>query len=153
MQWVALGLLAAAGAAGVAVLGRVGLQRVDTVMATTLRSIVMTVMLVAVAGLRGGARELVAGPLGLDSRAWAFVIGAGMCGAISWLAYFAARCCDRCFGRDGLGNRPDRGPRSDVLRAVLPSGASPARRPGRRGPWHESTAIGASTTWSSGRRT
>lgn len=90
MQWIVLGLLAAVAAAGVAVLGRVGLQHVDTVMATTLRSIVMTVLLVAVAATRGGVSDLVTGSLRLDSRAWGFVLGAGICGAGSWLAYFAA---------------------------------------------------------------
>jgi transporter family protein len=90
MQWVILGLLAALGAAGVAVLGRVGLQRVDTLMATTLRSLVMSVALVALTLARGGLRQLASGQITLDARAWAFVVGAGVCGAGSWLAYFAA---------------------------------------------------------------
>lgn len=90
MQWVALGLLAAIAAAGVAVLGRLGLQRVDTVAATTLRSIVMTVLLVVLASARGGLSGLFSGPLRMDIRAWGFVLGAGICGAASWLAYFAA---------------------------------------------------------------
>ena len=90
MSWVSLGLLAATGAAGVAILGRLGLQQVDTVLATALRSIVMCVSLLVLAGATGGLRTLFAGHADLDARAWVFVIGAGVCGAASWLAYFAA---------------------------------------------------------------
>ena len=90
MSWIALGLLAALGAAGVAILGRLGLQQVDTVLATTLRSIVMSATLVVVAAATGGLRGFLAGRADLDGRAWLFVIGAGVCGAASWLAYFAA---------------------------------------------------------------
>ena len=90
MGWIGLGLLAALGAAGVALLGRVGLQHVDTVLATALRSVVMCATLLGVAWVTGGLRDLVAGRADLDVRAWLFVIGAGVCGAASWLAYFAA---------------------------------------------------------------
>ena len=90
MGWVSLGLLAALGAAGVAILGRVGLQHADTVLATALRSLVMSAALVGVAGATGGLKELVAGRVGFDTRAWLCLVGAGACGAASWLAYFAA---------------------------------------------------------------
>ena len=90
MGWQSLGLVAAIGAAGVAILGRLGLQSVDTVLATTLRSIVMSLSLVVLAGATGGLRTLFGGSADLDARAWLFVIGAGVCGAVSWLAYFAA---------------------------------------------------------------
>ena len=90
MPTIVLGLIAALGATGVAVLGRVGLPRVDSVLATTLRAVVMAGMLIAVAGVRGDWQRLWSGSASLDARAWGFVIGAGACGAVSWLAYFAA---------------------------------------------------------------
>lgn len=84
--WISLGLIAALGGAGVAVLGKVGLVGVDPTLATTARSIVMTVVLL-MASLASGS---FGGLSGLDVRAWTFVVLAGLAGAISWLAYFAA---------------------------------------------------------------
>jgi transporter family protein len=84
--WISLGLIAALGGAGVAVLGKVGLGGVDPTLATTARSIVMTVVLLMASLASGGLRGLTS----LDVRAWTFVVLAGFAGAISWLAYFAA---------------------------------------------------------------
>lgn len=84
--WISLGLIAALGGAGVAVFGKVGLGGVDPTLATTARSIVMTVVLLMVSPGSGGFRGLTS----LDVRAWTFVVLAGLAGAISWLAYFAA---------------------------------------------------------------
>lgn len=47
-------------------------------------------MLIGVAIARIGFSELWRGGQGLDPRAWLLVIGAGLCSAVSWLAYFAA---------------------------------------------------------------
>jgi len=84
--WISLGLIAALGGAGVAVLGKVGLGGVDPTLATTARSVVMTVVLLTASLASGGLRGLTS----LDVRAWTFVVLAGLAGAISWLAYFAA---------------------------------------------------------------
>ena len=90
MSWILLATGAALGAAGVAVCGRIGLTGVDTTLATTLRSAVMTSGLVALAAMNGSWRSLASGASGLDLRAWIFVVLAGACGAASWLALFAA---------------------------------------------------------------
>lgn len=90
MGWMGLGLLAALGAAGVAIFGRLGLQQADTLLATALRSAVMTAALVALAGASGRLGRLWDGSAPLDARAWLCVVAAGICGAGSWLAYFAA---------------------------------------------------------------
>jgi transporter family protein len=86
LSWLGLGLIAALGGAGVAVLGKIGLTGVDATTATTLRSVVMTVALLAV--------FLATGRLGtvrmVDGRALTFIVLAALSGAISWLAYFAA---------------------------------------------------------------
>jgi len=88
MGWIGLGLVAALGAAGVAIFARIGLGSVDTTLATTLRSAVMTAGLVGVALATGSFRSL--GGAGLEPRAWLFIVLAGASGAASWLAYFAA---------------------------------------------------------------
>jgi len=90
MAWIGLGLLAAAGAAGVAIFGRIGLQQVDSVRATALRSSVRSAALVAVAIGSGRFGALIEAPRLVGSRAGLCVIAAGICGAGSWLAYFAA---------------------------------------------------------------
>lgn len=90
LSWVGLGIVSALGAAGVAIFGKVGLSGLDPTLATTLRSLVMTLVLVALCVLTGRAR-LFGGPeAGLDSRAATFIVLAGLSGAISWLAYFGA---------------------------------------------------------------
>lgn len=89
-SWVLLGIAAALGAAGVAVFGRIGLAGADTTLATTLRSGVMTLVLVGVAARTSGWQGFAAGAAGFDARAWLCVLLAGICGAASWLAYFAA---------------------------------------------------------------
>jgi len=90
MGWIGLGLLAATGAAGVAILGRLAMPHADTTLATALRSLVMSTVLVGLAGATGGFRGLLGGRLELDAKTWLCLLGAGICGAGSWLAYFAA---------------------------------------------------------------
>lgn len=88
--WIGLGLLAALGAAGVAVLGRFGLQQMDMVLGTSLRSVVMSAAFVGLAVATGTWRNLTGGVAELSARTWLAMLGAGLCGAGSWLAYFAA---------------------------------------------------------------
>jgi len=90
MGWVGLGLLAALGAAGVAIFGRLGLQQVDTLLATTLRSVVMSVALIGLAGARGRLSFDALERANLDLGSWLCVVAASICGLASWLAYFAA---------------------------------------------------------------
>jgi len=89
-HWIGLGLLAALAAAGVAIFGRIGLAGTDTVLATTLRSVVMAAGLVVLSGINGNWRAVFADEAGLDGRAWLYIFLAAACGAASWLAYFAA---------------------------------------------------------------
>jgi bacterial/archaeal transporter family protein len=90
LGWVGLGLLSALGAAGVAIFGSVGLSKVDSTLATTLRSLIMAGMLLALTLATGQIQALWRGEIKLDGRAWLFITLAGLAGAISWLAYFAA---------------------------------------------------------------
>jgi transporter family protein len=98
LGWVALGLIAALGAAGVAIFGSIGLEKVPSALATTLRSILMAAMLIAVTLVTGQLQGLWRGESSLDRRAWLYIVLAALSGAISWLAYFAAL-------RTGLASR------------------------------------------------
>lgn len=84
--WFWLGLLAALGAAGVAIFGKLATQRGDVVAATTLRSVIMTVMLVGILLVRQRGFNPIAG----DKLSLLWITLAGVCGALSWLAYFYA---------------------------------------------------------------
>jgi transporter family protein len=88
--WIGLGLLAALGAAGVAILGRLGLQELDATLGTALRSLVMSAALVLLVAANGSWRVLLEEGGAIDGRAWLYLVGAGLCGAGSWLAYFGA---------------------------------------------------------------
>jgi uncharacterized membrane protein len=88
LTWISLGVLAAFAAAGVAIFARLGLGSVDTTVATTLRSLVMTGLLIAFSAATGSLRPLLGGKVALGTRAWIFVFLAGLCGPVSWLAYF-----------------------------------------------------------------
>jgi bacterial/archaeal transporter family protein len=90
LGWVGLGLIAALSAAGVAIFGSIGLGKVDSTLATTLRLLIMAGMLLALALATGQIQALWRGETQIDSRAWLFIFLAGLAGAISWLAYFAA---------------------------------------------------------------
>ena len=88
--WVGLGLIAALSAAGVAIFGSLGLEHVDSTLATTLRSLIMAAMLAGLTLFTGQLQTLWNGQNNLDGRAWLFIVLAGLAGALSWLAYFAA---------------------------------------------------------------
>jgi transporter family protein len=88
--WVGLGLISALGAAGVAIFGSIGLGKVNSTVATTLRSLIMAALLVAVTLATGQFQQILRGEGNLDGRAWLFITLAGIAGALSWLAYFAA---------------------------------------------------------------
>lgn len=88
-MWVLYAFLSATTAALVAVFGKIGLSKIDSNVATTVRSIVMAVLLVVfslffIEKFRGFSVH------DWSSRQWLFVILSGAAGALSWLFYFAA---------------------------------------------------------------
>lgn len=86
MSWMLLALIGAVFAALVAILGKIGLQGIDTTVATTVRAVIMAAFLVVVS-LSMGKVSLAALPQG---RALLFITLSGIAGALSWLAMFAA---------------------------------------------------------------
>ena len=86
--WLIYAILAALAAAMVGVFGKLGMKEVDSTLATTVRSIVMSVFLVGVAtylGLWGKIGSISSNHKGL----WMIVLS-GIAGAVSWLFYFKA---------------------------------------------------------------
>ncbi len=79
-------LVGAVFAALVAIFGKIGLQGIDTTLATTVRAVIMAVFLVIVS-LGLGKINFAALPQG---RALLFITLSGIAGALSWLAMFAA---------------------------------------------------------------
>jgi len=87
-MWILYAFLSALAAALVAIFAKLGLGEVDPTLATTLRSIVMTAVLLLAAWLLGSFDDLATA--GLRSREWLLLVLAGLAGAASWLFYFFA---------------------------------------------------------------
>lgn len=75
-------------AALVAIFGKLGLSKIDSTLATTIRALFMAVFLVVVSLVlkKFNGFQL----RDLDSKHWWYIILAGVAGALSWLFYFAA---------------------------------------------------------------
>jgi transporter family protein len=86
MNWFVLAVLDAFFAALVAIFAKVGLQGVDSNVATAVRAIVMTVFMVGFVIAIGKGPQLTQ----LTSKDMIFIVLSGVAGAISWLLYFAA---------------------------------------------------------------
>lgn len=84
--WLVYALLSAVFAAGVAILGKIGMRDVDANLATAVRSIVMTIFLVAVCGAMGLWTKVQT----LGGRPILMIVLSGLAGALSWLFYFKA---------------------------------------------------------------
>lgn len=87
-MWLVYALLSAVCAAFVAIFGKIGLQAVDAGIATTIRSVIMAIFLVAVMAVQGKS-SMVSGVLA-DREALVFIMVSGIAGALSWLFYFLA---------------------------------------------------------------
>lgn len=87
-MWVLYAFLSSIFAAGVAIVGKLGLKNIDSTLATTVRSIIMAAFLVLVSlslkkfhGFNFHS---------LSNKDWLFIVLAGIFGAMSWLFYFFA---------------------------------------------------------------
>lgn len=87
-MWLILAFLSALFAALVAILGKLGLKGVDSTLATSLRSLIMTGVLLPTAFFFGKLTK--SSVASLSVKDWWLLIGAGLAGALSWLCYFAA---------------------------------------------------------------
>ena len=85
-RWLQYALLSALSASLVGIFGKVGMQGIDSNLATTIRSVVMTVFLIGLSAALGLGSKLHA----LHSRAVLMIVLSGIAGAVSWLFYFKA---------------------------------------------------------------
>ncbi|MFT3788311.1 MAG: EamA family transporter [Tepidisphaeraceae bacterium] len=84
--WLIYALLAAVCASAVAILGKKGMEGVDSNTATAVRSAIMTVFLVGFVSLRFGWTKLDS----IKGNAWTLIALSGVMGALSWLFQFKA---------------------------------------------------------------
>ncbi|ADV65406.1 protein of unknown function DUF6 transmembrane [Desulfurococcus mucosus DSM 2162] len=85
-QWVVYALLDALAAALATILAKMGLQRVDSVTATALRSIVMMFFAVGIMLYFRGVEHV----KGITQVEYLFIVLSGVAGGLSWIFYFIA---------------------------------------------------------------
>lgn len=87
-MWLTYALFSAIFAALVAIFGKLGLSKVDSTLATTIRSIIMAVFLLVISlsleKFKGFTWS------SFNGKQWLYVALAGVAGALSWLFYFSA---------------------------------------------------------------
>jgi len=86
MTWVFYALLSAIFAGLVTIFGKLGLSNMDSTLATTIRSIIMSVFLVVVIIFQGQLFKLPE----ISKTTFIFIGASGIAGALSWLFYFKA---------------------------------------------------------------
>ncbi len=84
--WIIYALLSAVFAALVAIFGKIGLQNIDSTLATTIRAFVMALFLLFVSLSLGKFGYLNT----IKNKVLFFIILSGISGALSWLFYFFA---------------------------------------------------------------
>jgi len=87
-MWILFAFLSAFFAALVAIFGKLGLQNLDSTLATTIRSIIMAAFLVIISLFLGKFADFSFESLG--AKEWILIFLAGIAGALSWLFYFYA---------------------------------------------------------------
>ena len=87
-SWVILGLLSAVTAALVAIFGKVGLEGVDSTIASGVRAVVMVVVVLGVILFSGRLNEIP--EVIKNGRALFYIVLGGIAGGLSWIFYFAA---------------------------------------------------------------
>ena len=86
ISWISLALLSALFASLVAIFGKIGIQNIDSTLATTIRGIIMALFLIIISLSLGKFSFLNQ----INGRSLLFIILAGIAGALSWLFYFYA---------------------------------------------------------------
>ena len=85
-MWFAFALGSAVFAALTAILAKVGIEGVDSNLATSIRTLVVLVMawaIVLVTGVQGGLASI-------SARSWVFLVLSGLATGASWLCYYRA---------------------------------------------------------------
>lgn len=86
MSWVAYAVFSAIAAAAVAILGKIGISKIDSTLATTVRAVIMALFFILVSLVLHKERLLHT----IDRHALVFIVLSGVAGAVSWWFYFLA---------------------------------------------------------------
>jgi transporter family protein len=86
MSWIFWALLSALFAAATALLAKVGVERIDSNLATAIRTTVVLFFTWAIALSLNAHR----GMFDISRRSWIFLVLSGLCTGLSWLCYFRA---------------------------------------------------------------
>jgi transporter family protein len=86
MGWLFWAILSAVFAAATALLAKVGVEHIDSNLATAIRTTVVLVFTWAIAIGMDAHRGLGA----IGRRSWIFLVLSGLCTGLSWLCYFRA---------------------------------------------------------------
>lgn len=86
MSWVVYAVFSAIAAAAVAILGKIGISKIDSTLATTVRAVIMTLFFILVSLVLHKERLLHT----IDRHALLFIVLSGVAGAVSWWFYFLA---------------------------------------------------------------
>ena len=84
-MWIVLAFISAITAALVTIFAKMGLQHVDSILATTIRTIIMTAFFV----ITSLTLKKFSG-FNMQGKDWIYIVLSGIFGALSWLAYFGA---------------------------------------------------------------
>ena len=85
-MWIVLALLSAVFAALVSILAKIGIEGVNSNLATAIRTVVVVVMswgMVFLTGAQGGISSI-------SQKSWIFLILSGLATGASWLCYYKA---------------------------------------------------------------
>ena len=85
-MWFVFALLSAVFAALTSILAKVGIQGVDSNLATALRTVVVVVMAWVMVFITGGQGGISA----ISRRSWLFLVLSGLATGASWLCYYRA---------------------------------------------------------------
>lgn len=86
MGWVFWAVMSAVFAAGTALLAKVGVENIDSNLATAIRTSVVLVFTWVIAIAANAHRGVGA----IGRRSWVFLVLSGLCTGLSWLCYFRA---------------------------------------------------------------
>jgi bacterial/archaeal transporter family protein len=86
MTWIFWAALSAVFAAGTALLAKVGVEHIDSNLATAIRTSVVVIFTWAIALSLNVHHGIPA----ISRRSWIFLILSGLCTGLSWLCYFRA---------------------------------------------------------------
>ena len=85
-MWILFALLSAVFAALTSILAKIGVEGVNSTLATAIRTVVVLVMTWGMVFLTGREREL----SNIAGRSWLFLILSGIATGLSWLCYYYA---------------------------------------------------------------